>query len=148
MKTIVYNCIYSNISPLHNRLPLTCFSALDLAPSKLQLQGSAVIGVSDHIQVMERISADYSALGTCLLNDIDGAKLGAIVNNHHLTEKIVDAVLTDWLRGKGQSTTWRTLIKCLYDAQLKNLAQDLKTALCFVERDDTLKVSLLDLYVP
>ena len=87
------------------------------------------------VRIIEDIGMDYTSLGTCLLNDKVGSKLREIENDYHRTEKIVNEIFHQWIKGKGQvdgkkSNTWRRLIQCLKTARLMVLVDKIDSALC------------------
>ena len=86
---------------------------------------------------------DYNPVGTCLLNDIDGAIMKVIERDHrYYTKYIMDEVFDRWIRreyqeGEGHSNTWQTLVKCLRFIQMNTLADDIEGVLRYcIENPD------------
>ena len=84
------------------------------------------------------IGPDYAELGTCLLNGNDGTVLQELKHDYHLIEDKLDVIFSRWLQGKGQrygrkSNTWGTFIDCLNFAELRDLADNIKSCFCGVK---------------
>lgn len=82
------------------------------------------INIVEHIA----ISNDF---GTYLLQDDEGVKVPGIIKaNHHDPALVADAILREWIAGKGVvPVTWETLLECLRDAELNTLANDIEEVL-------------------
>ena len=79
---------------------------------------------------------DYNSVGTCLLNDNDGATMKRIERDRRYTDDIVGEVFDQWIRleyqaGEENSNTWRTLVKCLRSVQINALADEIDRVLQF-----------------
>ena len=101
----------------------------------LELTQLNMASKQDPIQIKDRIGASFWAVGICLLNDKDGNTLNLIVRNYNLNEDRLTEIFRLWFQGKGQkdgakSTTWSKLIECLNLAELKALADEIKSVLC------------------
>jgi DNA polymerase III delta prime subunit len=80
------------------------------------------------INLFERISTNWKAVGTALLEDFTGDKIEIIDNDEKKTENKNRRVLQRWLKGEGrQPKTWSTLIDVLNEVELKVLAEDIGT---------------------
>ena len=85
----------------------------------------------EFINIAELIGKDYSDFGIFILNDKTGSKVTAIAKTEHGNSVAVTVeILRLWLQGKGRMpVTWQTLIKCLQDAGLNTLANDIESAM-------------------
>ena len=85
------------------------------------------------INIPEQIGKDYENFGTFLLKDDSGTIIPGIESTkmHDVTE-INKTILRNWIGGKGEEPyTWDTLVKCLRDADLNGLANDIEEVLCY-----------------
>ena len=85
------------------------------------------------INIPVQIGKNYEDFGTFLLKDDSGTIIPAIrsENMHDVTD-INKTILRKWIFGEGEEPcTWNTLVKCLQDAELKGLANDIKEVLCY-----------------
>ena len=87
------------------------------------------------LRIKDRIGANFWAVGICLLNDNDGNTLNSIERNYNLDEDKLTEIFRLWFQGKGQkngakSITWSKLIECLNVAELKALADEIKSVFC------------------
>ena len=85
------------------------------------------------INIPEEIGKNYKKFGTFLLKDDSGTIIPAIESEkmHNATE-INTTILQIWIGGKGEEPyTWDTLVKCLRDAELNGLANDIEEVLCY-----------------
>ena len=86
-------------------------------------------GYGKTVRVISRTSAAWERVAIRL--HFEGHEIKNIKRDHHF--QIGDAcstMYTDWLEGKGrQPATWETLIKALEEADLSELASDLKDVL-------------------
>ena len=84
--------------------------------------------IFQNIDLFERISTNWKAVGTALLKDNMGDKMEIIDDDEKKTENKNRRVLRRWLKGEGrQPTTWSTLIDILNEVNLKVLAEDIGT---------------------
>ena len=85
----------------------------------------------EHIDIAEKIGADYKCFGQLILNDNDGTK----VNNIEVFKRgdpvlIADEILQQWRLGKGKKpVTWQTLVECLRATGLNVLANNIEYSL-------------------
>ena len=85
-------------------------------------------------EIRERIGADYRDVGICLLNDDDGAKLDAIMDDERKAKNKLDVIFRRWIKGEGKKCTWEVLRQCLEHAELITLAEKVESA-CSMARD-------------
>ena len=79
------------------------------------------------INIPQTIGVNYITFGTLLLNDRQGEKIDAIVDDNSRAREINMAILKKWLRGEGkQPATWRTLVQVLKDSDLNSLAEEIE----------------------
>ena len=75
------------------------------------------------LNVPEYIGAEYRRFGTFLLNDVTGTLVDAIEHDcHEKAHRITLKILQEWLLGKGQPTTWESLVQTLRNCKLNELA--------------------------
>ena len=88
-------------------------------------------GKSGNFNVMERIGKNYTDFGTFLLQDDDGSKVSAIEADRQLKCLLIcEDIVKSWLQGKGKKpVTYAVLVKCLRDAKLNTLADDIEAVL-------------------
>ena len=88
-------------------------------------------GKSGRLNVIERISTNYTTFGTFLLQDDDGSKVSAIERTRQLNSALIcEDIVKDWLQGKGKKpVTYTTLVQCLRDTDLNTLADDIEGVL-------------------
>ena len=90
-------------------------------------------GKCGKINIPEQIGTNYETFGTFLLKDDSGTIIPGIEREkmHNATE-INKTILRKWIGGKGEEPyTWDTLVKCLRDADLNGLANDIEAVLCY-----------------
>ena len=90
-------------------------------------------GKRGKINIPEQIGKNYTTFGTFLLKDDNGTIIPGIesAKMHNVTE-INKTILQNWIGGKGEEPfTWDTLVKCLRDADLNGLANDIEAVLCY-----------------
>ena len=75
-----------------------------------------------HLKVPERVGQEYFKFGVLLLNDGDGSKMDDIKGS----DNTMRMILKEWLRGQGESVTWKTLIDTLRACKLSSLATDVE----------------------
>ena len=51
------------------------------------------------MNIFQRIGAEYSTFGTCLLNDVDGNKMKIIHEDQSNVAKKVNTIVVEWLAG-------------------------------------------------
>jgi hypothetical protein len=76
-------------------------------------------------------------VGTCLLNDDYGDKIGALEKDYRSAVKdLVEQIFHLWTAGEGSKpTSWDGLVTCLKIAELNRLANDIESAYnCAKER--------------
>ena len=89
-------------------------------------------GKHGKINIPEQIGTNYKTFGTFLLKDDGGTIIPGIESEkrYNATE-INETILRKWIGGKGEEPyTWDTLVKCLRDADLNGLANDIEAVLC------------------
>ena len=101
----------------------------DDKPSLLDLRKFP--GKDHNFDVMERIGVNYPDFGMFLLQDSDGSKVSALeLTWQRASLPICRDIMKDWLQGKGKTpVTYATLLHCLRDADLHNLAKDIEDVL-------------------
>ena len=96
-------------------------------------------GKHENIDIPEQIGKEYTTFGTFLLEDDSGTIVSGIESAKTQTATEINVtILREWINGKGQEPyTWATLVKCLRDADLNRLADDIEevTHLTFHEAD-------------
>ena len=110
-------------------IPYFPFSCTDDKPSLLDLRKFP--GKDHKINVMERIGVNYPDFGMFLLQDSDGSKVSALeLTWQRASLPICRDIMTAWLQGKGKTpVTYATLLHCLHEADLHNLAKDIEDVL-------------------
>ena len=85
----------------------------------------------EHIDIAEKIGADYKRFGQLILNDDDGTKVNNIeVFKHGDPVPIADEILRQWRLGKGKKpVTWQILVECLRATDLNVLADNIERSL-------------------
>lgn len=79
-------------------------------------------GKHGRINIPEQIGKEYTTFGTFLL---ESAKT-------QTATEINVTILREWINGKGQEPfTWDSLVKCLRDAELNGLADDIEVVLIY-----------------
>ena len=83
------------------------------------------------VRVVQQIGTHYSTLGPLLLDDVNGAVIPAITNQHHHNAVAINQeILTQWLQGQGKlPVTWSTLLDVLRDAGLSELTEMVQKSL-------------------
>ena len=78
------------------------------------------------VRVISRTSATWERVATRL--HFEGYEIRSIRRDHHFQSgDACSTMLIEWLEGKGRHpTTWETLIEALEEADLSELANDLK----------------------
>jgi hypothetical protein len=68
-------------------------------------------------------------VGTCLLKDDYGDKIGALEKDYRSVTDFVEQIFRLWTAGKGSKpTSWGGLVTCLRVAKLNRLADDIESA--------------------
>ena len=82
------------------------------------------------VDIIEKISTKYELFGTYLLEDNDGDKMDALIEQcHEDATKINRQVLKKWLKGEGkQPVSWATLASELERCGLTVLAKTIRTS--------------------
>ena len=101
----------------------------DDKPSLLDLRKFP--GKDHKFDVMERIGVNYPDFGMFLLQDSDGSKVSALeLTWQRASLPICRDIMKAWLQGKGKTpVTYATLLDCLHEADLHNLAKDIADVL-------------------
>ena len=77
----------------------------------------------------------YSKVGTCLLKDDYGDKIGALEKQYRSVTDLVEEIFHHWTAGKGATPiSWTELVTCLRFAELNRLADDIESVYCAKER--------------
>ena len=90
-------------------------------------------GKHGKIDIPAQIGEEYTKFGTFLLKDDYGTIVSGIerAKMQNATE-INRTILREWINGKGEEPfTWATLVKCLRDADLNRLADDIEEVLIY-----------------
>ena len=111
----------------------TClgFPIVDAIPKKSELQ--------DH-DIIDNIVADYSIVGTCLLNDDYGNKIKGLEEEYRSRSvtALVGEIFRLWTAGNGATPiSWEGLVICLQSAKLNRLADEITSAYCVEKRTDS-----------
>ena len=90
-------------------------------------------GKHEKINIPEQIGKEYATFGTFLLKDDSGTIVSGIESAKTQTATEINrTILREWINGKGQEPfTWATLVKCLRDADLNGLANDIEEVLIY-----------------
>ena len=82
------------------------------------------------VDIIEKISTNYSQFGIFLLEDNDGDKMAAIIEQYgEDATKINRQVLSRWIKGEGkQPVSWATLASELERCGLTVLAKTIRTS--------------------
>ena len=84
-----------------------------------------ITGNGKTVKVINRASPVWEKVATRL--HFEGHDILTIRRNEHQAEDACRTVFMEWLEGKGRSpTTWETVIKALEEAELAEVAKDLK----------------------
>ena len=102
-------------------------------PTKQQLSLLELPRLGISIRIKDKI-VDYNSVGTCLLNDNDGATMKRIERDRRYTDDILGEVFDHWIRqeyqaGEENSNTWQVLVKCLRSVQMNALADEIEGVL-------------------
>ena len=88
--------------------------------------------------LIDGIGSEAQVFATLLLNDKDGSYVSGLAAKHQGdSSKILFDVLGQWMRGRGKSRTWDTIIECLHSVKLNALAEELMKAVDGAEFQDT-----------
>ena len=81
------------------------------------------------MRVIKQTAAKWESIATRLYFEIDD--ISRIREDYHLqSQKACQTVFIEWLQGKGRKpTTWNVVIKALKEADLSEVAADLKVVL-------------------
>ena len=106
---------------MHDHEPRLQFS-LDDTPKLEELYRLDIItGIAGSV-------SGYSEVGTCLLEDKYGDKIGALKKDYKSVE-VVEQIFHLWTGGRGKKpTSWGILVICLRFAELNRLADDIESA--------------------
>ena len=90
-------------------------------------------GKHGSINIPEQIGKEYTRFGTFLLEDDSGTIVSGIESAKTQTATEINiTILREWINGKGQEPfTWDSLVKCLRDADLNRLADDIEEVLIY-----------------
>ena len=104
------------------------FLPLPKGTPTLPLLLNCPVGGGATINIIQEIGTNYSNFGICLLNDNNGAIVGALQHEHQRnSESINRAVFRKWMQGSGRRPiTWSTLATALRDASLHALADQIE----------------------
>ena len=107
------------------------FSIVDDIPKRSELQDRDII---------DNIAADYSVVGTCLLDDDYGNKIKRLEEEYksRSVTELVREIVRLWTNGEGATPrTWEGLVICLLSAKLSRLADEITSAYCVEKRTDS-----------
>jgi len=84
-----------------------------------------------HIDLPEKIGADYVKFGILLLEDKNGHEVKGIeASKRFVPVDITVEILRYWLKGKGRKpVTWQTLVECLRYTGLNVLADEIENSI-------------------
>ena len=89
-----------------------------------------------NLQIFDVI-VEYKILGTCLLDDKDGTTMKRLEIDYKYVEDRVSEMFRLWMGGMGKknAVTWGGLFTCLTFANLKYLAEKVKSTYCATASD-------------
>ena len=102
---------------------------IDLTSKPRLYELDRIKGNGKTVKVISRTAAVWESVATRL--HFEGHEITCIRrDNHYQSIDACRAMFSEWLEGKGRtSTTWETVIKALEEANLGEVAQDLKDVL-------------------
>lgn len=84
---------------------------------------------SQNINIMQKVVHRYKQLGNILLRSPDGVKVLAMQKSHaYRVEDVVYDIFQTWIV-EDADATWSKLVKCLKEANLLSLAQEIDSCL-------------------
>ena len=84
---------------------------------------------SRYINIMQEVAPKYKHLGNILLQNPSGARVQVMERSHaHNVDDVVYDIFQKWLV-EDANATWSKLVKCLKEASLNSLAQEIGTCL-------------------
>ena len=82
------------------------------------------------LEIPLRVRDKYESFGVFLLNDVTGDKVAIIKDRcHGDPEKITYEILREWVRGRGITVSWESLIETLRKCKLSMLAGQIEMTL-------------------
>ena len=116
---------YSSVCVAHNKLSPT------ERPTLVKLLKFPIRDGESHIDITEKIGANYYTFGVFLLQDETGSKVKTIESHYKENPKRINQeIFGQWLQGDGkQPVTWKTLIEALRDSQLFYVAEEVEAHL-------------------
>ena len=79
------------------------------------------------LRIPQKIGPNYVDFGIFLLQDYNGSAIRSIEeDSHRRPERVILRILQNWLEGKGQPVTWRSLIEVLRECGLNILAFEIE----------------------
>ena len=87
-----------------------------------------ITGSGKTVKVINRAAHEWKKVATRLY--FEGHDILTIQRNEHQVEDACRTMFIEWLEGKGRTpTTWETVINALEEAELADVAKDLKDIL-------------------
>ena len=78
---------------------------------------------------MQKVVSQYKLLGNILLKDPDGVRVLAMEKSHaYNVDDVVYDIFQKWCE-EDADATWHKLVKCLKEANLNSLAQEIERCL-------------------
>ena len=116
---------YSSVCVAHNKLSPT------ERPTLVKLLKFPIRDGESHIDITEKIGANYYTFGVFLLQDETGSKVKTIESHYKENPKRINQeIFGKWLQGDGkQPVAWKTLIEALRDSQLFYVAKEVEAHL-------------------
>ena len=123
---------YDNITPVFHLCTLsvigggTSYPILESKPQLYELD--CIKGNGKTVKVIKRTAPVWEKVATRLY--FEGHDILTIRRNEHQAEDASRTMFIEWLEGKGRTpTTWETVLEALDEAELAEVAQDLKEVL-------------------
>ena len=76
------------------------------------------------LDIHNEVGDNYKVFGSFLLRDETGMVVAGIMDSYRVPQSITIQILQEWLIGRGESITWKSLIQALRDSQLNTLANN------------------------
>ena len=74
------------------------------------------------LDIHKEVGDNYKVFGTFLLHDETGMVVAGIKDSYRTAQSITIQILQEWLNGKGESITWKSLVQVLRSSELNFLA--------------------------
>ena len=113
---------YSGVGLAHRKVSPT------ERPTLVKLLKFPIRDGESHIDIIEKIGANYKKFGVLLLEDETGSKISSILSRwREDPEQITNEIVRRWLSGEGKRpVTWKTLTEVLHDSRLSYIAKEIE----------------------